>query len=266
MGENRTVRPSVTPFHSQLPVRIAFGDGVIAELPGALEALGATSALVVVEEPVAGARGGRLPRSPPPRARGVRLERVVKGPGRADVRARRRARRTRARRRPRRCRRYRRRLGARRRQGGAHRRRPGRRGRRLRGRRADAGTAADRARPVPDDVGDGERGVGGERPDGHRAGPEDRLRSPEHARAACARRSGAHARSPSGPDGALGRRRDGAGDRGVHGRELVAALGRVRPRGLSSRRRLAARRRSRTGRTPRRAGGSPSRASPRGSR
>lgn len=61
-------------------MRIAFGDGVIAELPGALASLGASSALVVVEEPVAGhpdvvaaleaAEGG-----------GLRLERFVKGPG-----------------------------------------------------------------------------------------------------------------------------------------------------------------------------------------
>ena len=69
-----------TSFHAQLPVRIAFGDGVIAELPHALEALGATGALVVSEEPVAGhpdvvsalAAAG---------AAGVRLERVVKGAG-----------------------------------------------------------------------------------------------------------------------------------------------------------------------------------------
>ena len=45
--------PAVTSFHSQLPVKIAFGDGVIAELPAVLAALGVSSALVVVEEPVA---------------------------------------------------------------------------------------------------------------------------------------------------------------------------------------------------------------------
>ena len=33
--------PAVTSFHSQLPVKIAFGDGVIAELPAVLAALGA---------------------------------------------------------------------------------------------------------------------------------------------------------------------------------------------------------------------------------
>jgi choline dehydrogenase len=74
------MRDPVTPFHSELPVKIAFGDGVIAELPDALSALGASSVLVVVEEPVAehpdvlaalgSAEGG-----------GIRLDRVVKGPG-----------------------------------------------------------------------------------------------------------------------------------------------------------------------------------------
>ncbi len=80
MGENRTVRPSVTPFHSQLPVAVAFGDGVIAELPGALAALGATSALVVVEEPVA-AHADVLAALAAAEGAGIRLERVVKGPG-----------------------------------------------------------------------------------------------------------------------------------------------------------------------------------------
>jgi len=70
----------VTPFRAHLPVRIAFGDGVLAGLRDALDELGSTAALVVVEEPVAehpavvealaAAQGG-----------GVRLDRVVKGPG-----------------------------------------------------------------------------------------------------------------------------------------------------------------------------------------
>jgi alcohol dehydrogenase len=70
----------VAAFHSQLPVAIAFGDGTIAELPGALAALAAASALVVVEEPVAGHPGvtGALAAA---ESAGVRLERVVKGPG-----------------------------------------------------------------------------------------------------------------------------------------------------------------------------------------
>ena len=72
--------PAVTSFHSQLPVKIAFGDGVIAELPAVLAALGVASALVVVEEPVAehpdvgDALAGAA-------AAGVRHERYVKGPG-----------------------------------------------------------------------------------------------------------------------------------------------------------------------------------------
>jgi alcohol dehydrogenase len=74
------VTPAVTSFHSQLPVKIAFGDGVIAELPAVLAALGAVSALVIVEEPVAehpdvgDALAGAA-------AAGVRHERYVKGPG-----------------------------------------------------------------------------------------------------------------------------------------------------------------------------------------
>jgi alcohol dehydrogenase len=70
---------AVTRFHSQLPVRIAFGDGVIAELPEALGALGATGALVVVEEPVAG--HADVVAALASAAAAVRLERFVKGPG-----------------------------------------------------------------------------------------------------------------------------------------------------------------------------------------
>ena len=70
----------VPPFHSQLPVKVAFGDGAIAELPAALAALGAESALVVVEEPVAGHPDvlAALARA---EEDGVRLDRFVKGPG-----------------------------------------------------------------------------------------------------------------------------------------------------------------------------------------
>ncbi|MDX6561385.1 MAG: choline dehydrogenase [Gaiellales bacterium] len=46
--------PDVTPFHTQLPVKLSFGDGVIAELSDVLAALGASSVFVVVEEPVVG--------------------------------------------------------------------------------------------------------------------------------------------------------------------------------------------------------------------
>src|SRR6478672_12604425 len=70
----------VTPFRSHLPVRVAFGEGVLAELPDALEALGAKAALVVVEEPVAQhpAVAEALAAA---EGSGVRLYRVVKGPG-----------------------------------------------------------------------------------------------------------------------------------------------------------------------------------------
>jgi choline dehydrogenase len=74
------VNDPVGPFTAQLPVRIAFGDGVIRELSDTLAALGARNALVVIEEPVAehedvvaavgAAEDG-----------GVRTAVVVKGPG-----------------------------------------------------------------------------------------------------------------------------------------------------------------------------------------
>jgi alcohol dehydrogenase len=70
----------VPPFHSQLPVKVAFGDGVIAELPAALASLGAVSALVVVEEPVA-AHPDVLAALAGAEDAGVRLDRFVKGPG-----------------------------------------------------------------------------------------------------------------------------------------------------------------------------------------
>ena len=79
MGDNRPV-PDVVAFTAQLPVRIAFGDGVLAGLSEELQSLGASAALVVVEEPVAehpavvaalaAAENGA-----------VRLDRIVKGPG-----------------------------------------------------------------------------------------------------------------------------------------------------------------------------------------
>ena len=70
----------VTPFRSRLPVAIAFGDGVIAELMAALQQLGASGALVVVEEPVAGHPDVTAALAAAEGA-GIRLERVVKGPG-----------------------------------------------------------------------------------------------------------------------------------------------------------------------------------------
>jgi alcohol dehydrogenase len=80
MGENRAVRPPVTPFHSQLPVRIAFGDGVVAELADALASLGTTGALVVVEEPVAH-HADLVAALRAVDDAGVRVDRAVKGPG-----------------------------------------------------------------------------------------------------------------------------------------------------------------------------------------
>ena len=79
MGENRPV-PDVAAFTAHLPVRISFGDGVIAELPDALEAIGATAALVVVEEPVA-AHPAVVDALGAAESGGVRLDRVVKGAG-----------------------------------------------------------------------------------------------------------------------------------------------------------------------------------------
>lgn len=70
----------VTPFHSQLPVRIAFGDGVLAELPAALDALDAAAALVVVEGPVA-EHPSVLAALGAAEAGGRSLERVVKDAG-----------------------------------------------------------------------------------------------------------------------------------------------------------------------------------------
>jgi choline dehydrogenase len=74
------VTSPVTPFRSRLPVAIAFGDGVIAELTGALKELGASGALVVVEEPVAG-HTDVVAALADAEGAGIRLERVVKGPG-----------------------------------------------------------------------------------------------------------------------------------------------------------------------------------------
>lgn len=71
--------PGVGSFAAHLPVRISFGDGVIHELPGALDALGARNVLVVVEEPVAAhldVAGALLTAE----KGGVRLQRWVKEP------------------------------------------------------------------------------------------------------------------------------------------------------------------------------------------
>lgn len=70
----------VTSFHAQLPVRIAFGDGVLSELAETLAALGARASLVVVEEPVAAHPSVVSALAAAERA-GARLDRAVKGPG-----------------------------------------------------------------------------------------------------------------------------------------------------------------------------------------
>ena len=72
--------PSVRPFTSQLPVKIVFGDGTIALLRDALATLGAASALVVVEEPVA-EHAGVTAALADAESGGVRLELMAKGPG-----------------------------------------------------------------------------------------------------------------------------------------------------------------------------------------
>jgi alcohol dehydrogenase len=71
---------AVPSFRSHLPVKVAFGDGVIAELASALAALGARRALVVVEEPVAG-HPEVVSAVAAAEEGGVLVERFVKGPG-----------------------------------------------------------------------------------------------------------------------------------------------------------------------------------------
>jgi alcohol dehydrogenase len=74
------MRDPIAPFHSQLPVKIAFGDGVIAELPDALASLGAETALVVVEAPVAH-HPDVVAALEAAETNGVGLDRVVKDAG-----------------------------------------------------------------------------------------------------------------------------------------------------------------------------------------
>src|SRR5687767_11955390 len=74
------MRDPVTPFHSQLPVRIAFGDGVLAELPDAVAGLGARAALAVVEAPVLD-HPSVVAALAALEQRGVAIERATKEPG-----------------------------------------------------------------------------------------------------------------------------------------------------------------------------------------
>jgi choline dehydrogenase len=72
--------PEVTPFHTQLPVKLSFGDGVIAELPDVLASLAVESVFVVVEAPVEGNEGVESAIRACAEA-GVRVERYLKQSG-----------------------------------------------------------------------------------------------------------------------------------------------------------------------------------------
>jgi alcohol dehydrogenase len=76
--------PDVTPFHSQLPVKLSFGDGVIAELGDVLASLGASRAFVVIEEPVVGNAGVEAALAACADA-GIQLERYLKGSGEPTI-------------------------------------------------------------------------------------------------------------------------------------------------------------------------------------
>jgi alcohol dehydrogenase class IV len=76
--------PDVTPFHTQLPVKLSFGDGVIAELPDVLASLAAESAFVVVEEPMIGNEGMEAALAACAET-GVRLERYLKRSGEPTI-------------------------------------------------------------------------------------------------------------------------------------------------------------------------------------
>ena len=71
---------TIDPFRAHLPVRIAFGDGELMELAAAFGALGTRAALAVVEEPVA-EHPSVVAAFAAAESGGVRLDRVVKGPG-----------------------------------------------------------------------------------------------------------------------------------------------------------------------------------------
>src|SRR3954451_14539500 len=70
----------VHPFRSHLPVEISFGDGVAGELAGVVQTLGAGSALVVIEEPVAAIEAVAAALAAVEQA-GVTVERHEKPPG-----------------------------------------------------------------------------------------------------------------------------------------------------------------------------------------
>jgi choline dehydrogenase len=72
--------PEVTPFHSQLPVKLSFGDGVIAELSDVLASLEAESVFIVVEAPVVGNEGVEAAIAACA-SDGIRVERYLKESG-----------------------------------------------------------------------------------------------------------------------------------------------------------------------------------------
>jgi choline dehydrogenase len=72
--------PEVTSFHTQLPVKLSFGDGAIAELSDVLASLGAESVFVVVEAPVVGNEGVESAIAAAA-ADGIRVERYLKEAG-----------------------------------------------------------------------------------------------------------------------------------------------------------------------------------------
>ena len=74
------MRADVTSFHSQLPVKIAFGDGMIEELPVLFAELKVRRAYLVIEQPVVGNVGVERVLTAC-RAGGVQVEQFVKGPG-----------------------------------------------------------------------------------------------------------------------------------------------------------------------------------------
>src|SRR3954454_9108201 len=77
-------RPDVTPFHSQLPVKLSFGDGVIAELGDVLASLGASSVFVVIEQPVVGNEGAEAALAACASA-GIRIEKYIKPSGEPTI-------------------------------------------------------------------------------------------------------------------------------------------------------------------------------------
>src|SRR5664279_2081497 len=78
--------PDVTPFHTQLPVKLSFGDGAIAELVDVLASFAAESVFVVVEEPMIGNEGMEAALHACAES-GVRVERYLKRSGEPTIAA-----------------------------------------------------------------------------------------------------------------------------------------------------------------------------------